>query len=60
MFGRRNEIPEVRIMRQAMRQAGRKMAVHNALAPIQPNKIDPSTGRTNRDMKQIKAARKSK
>lgn len=51
MFGRRNEPVEVKIMRQAMRQAGRKMAIHNVLAPIQPNKINPATGRTNKDMR---------
>jgi len=53
MFGRnKNEPIEVQIMRRGMRQAGRRMAVHNALAPIQPNKINPATGRTNKDMRE--------
>lgn len=51
--GNKNEPIEFKIMRQGMRQAGRRMAVHNALAPLQPNKINPATGRTNRETKEI-------
>ena len=59
MFGRRNEPVEFRIMWQGMRQAGRRMAVHNALAPLQPNKVNPATGRTNKDTRDRAKARKA-
>jgi len=58
LFSKRNEPVEVQAMRQAWRRAGRRMAVHNALAPIQPNKINPATGRTNKDMRQRAKASK--
>ena len=58
LFTRKSEPVEVQAVRQAMRRAGRRMAIHDALAPVQPGKINPATGRTNRDMRaRAKAAR---
>jgi hypothetical protein len=60
IFGRKSnddEPAEVQAMREGFRQAGRRMAIHDALAPLRPNQIDPSTGRTNRETRELRRAR---
>lgn len=59
LFGRDDVPPEFRAMRQGMRRAAVRMAVRDALAPVQPNKVNPATGRTNKDMRDRARARRN-